>query len=367
MKIAIITFHAAANHGAALQAFALQTYLQKLGHDTFFINYQLGGGIPRRGLLRWIGRTPATTIEKIHHQLRMMPFIRFQKANLKIGDRYYLDNIQLQNDPPIADAFICGSDQIWNPRFIKKEMDEHAYWLDFVSLGHRCIAYAASFGVNELDSEVQLRYSDYAKKFFSIGVREKDSVSLMQKLGYKNAVWVPDPTLLLHSSEYDVIEKKDNTRKSKYIFSYILGGDNGQLSLLVKGFVSGFFNVKCFEGYRKSLIDTVLHNGYICPGEWLGNLRDSVFVVTNSFHGVVFSILFKKLFVVLMREGVESGMNSRVNSLLEVVELQYRAISSYDEGYIKRLCEGNIDWVKVDEKLKKFSDQGKEFIDKSLI
>ncbi len=362
-----MTFHAAPNHGAALQAYALQTHLQKIGQDTFFINYQLGGGILPRGMYRWISRTPSGTINKIQYQLRIKPFIRFQQEYLKIGEQYYSDHVQLQNDSPIADAYICGSDQIWNPRFIKKETDEHAYWLDFVPMGQRRIAYAASFGVDELDNEVGYKYANYAKKFHSISVREKGSISLMQKFGLDNVLWVPDPTLLLNKTEYEMIEKKNTIQDKNYIFSYILGFDNAELALLIKKSIGKYFNINCHESYRKSLLHNLIYNGYIGPGEWIANLRQSSFVITNSFHATVFSILFNKSFVVLLRKGYDSGMNNRINSLLDVVGLQHRAVSSYEKSNIEWLCKENIDWGKVDEKVKAFRADGVDFINKSLL
>jgi hypothetical protein len=362
LKIGIITFHAAPNHGAALQAFALQSHLKKSGHDTFFINYQLGGGVRPSGLMRWISRTPAATIEKVKHQFRLSPFLRFQEKFLNIGEQKYLDHVQLQNDPPIADAYVCGSDQIWNPGFIKANTDEHVYWLEFASSEKRCIAYAASFGVSKLEEEIKSRYASYSKKFLSIGVREQDAVLLMQTLSRNDAVWVPDPTLLLCRSEYEIVMPKKNKLKANYLFSYILGSDNSKISMLVNAAVIGIMKINKYDAYRGSLIHNVLRRGYIGPSEWLANLRESSCVITNSFHATVFSLLFHKLFIVLLRSGKDSGMNNRVNSLLQVVGLQHRAINVYDINNIEELCQEDIDWSQVDKKIQRFRDTGAKFL-----
>lgn len=365
MKLSVLTFHAAPNHGAAFQAYALQTHLRKSGHETYFINYPFGVP-PRRGLRRWIGRNPLSTVSKVNEQLRIRPFIRFQKEFLIIGQKEYLDHIQLQNDPPIAAAYICGSDQIWNPRFITLEKDEHAFWLDFGVANTRRVAYAASFGVSALDDKTRSRYALYARRFHAIGVRERDAVGLMQTLGRTDAVWVPDPTLLLSQAEYGSIEYSKNETKVPYLFSYILGTDNTSLALQVNATLCEMLKTDCYNAYRKSLLNNILHNGYIGPCDWLSRLGQSHFVLTNSFHATVFSLLYHRPFIVILRTGEDAGGNSRLTSLLDIVGLGKRAIVCYDHAHIEGLCRDKVDWDRVDSRIQQFREIGFRFLRDAL-
>lgn len=365
MKIGIMTFHAALNYGAALQAFALQTHLQKIGHDPFFINYHYGA-LPRKGLLRWIGRTPSITFAKVNNEFRKKPFIHFQKEYLTVGRDKFFNHAQLQSNPPKAGAYICGSDQIWNPHFMKLEKDKHAFWLDFGGAEVRRIAYAPSFGTRELSREIRFQYGNHAKRFDAISVREKDGVELAKGLGRHDAVWVPDPTLLLDQDEYARVEKRIDSSQKPYLFSYQLGTDNAALALRVNANICSTLGLIENVTYRRSLIRNILHNGYFGPGEWLFKLRQSCYVVTNSFHATVFSLLFHKPFIVLLRSGRDAEMNSRVTSLLNVVGLRNRAIKNFDYGRIEELCHEEVDWNHVYDKVRQFREVGFRFLREAL-
>lgn len=369
MKIAIITFHAGINYGAALQAFALQTHLLKYGHKVYFINYSLFGLIPNQSIRNWVGKTPLNTIKKINNELKKKPFIQFQNDFMNIGDQLYTDYLQLQNNPPVADVYISGSDQIWNPNYIWRNTDEHSYWIDFGPNYTRKIAYAASFGVAELDDKIRERYSGYAKKYYKIGVRERGGVQLMKMLGRDDAVFVPDPTLLIRSSEYESIEIIRSEKKNKYLFSYILGLNNEKTKLAshVKNVSCSILNIKPYEVFAGSIIHNILYRGYIGPREWLGYIRLSSFVVTNSFHATVFSLLFHKPFIVILNDGEPLGIHGRIVSLLNIVDLQSRIVNTYDFEKIKKLCKEEVDWVDVDKKIKEYSAIGVEFINKAML
>ncbi len=367
MKIGIMTFHAAPNHGAVLQAFALQTQLQKMGHEPYFINYQRG--IPlQRGLLGWIGSTPSNMLHKINTKMKRKPFSLFQRENLIIGDKEYLDHIQLHNDPPLADAYICGSDQIWNPIQINLEKDEHAFWLDFGNAKILHIAYAASFGTPKLSDQIIKKYTLYAKKFNAISVREKSAVDIVEKLEGPSATWVPDPTLLLSQNEYRRVETQLGGRPKPFLFSYQIESKKKPLALAaqINNFLCNEFNLSLYESLSLSFQYNILHNRYIGPGEWLAKLRQSSFVFTNSFHATVFSLLFQRPFIVLFRTGATAGLNNRIGSLLDLVGLQHRAVTEFDSGNIKKLYQEEIDWSSTDSKIYEFRKIGLQFLDDAL-
>jgi len=367
MKIGIMTFHAASNHGAALQAYALQTQLQKMGHEPFFINYQYGEK-PKKGLLRWIGRTPANTLEKIDKQFRYMPFIPFQEKYLNIGNDCYFDHDQLDTAPPKADIYLCGSDQVWNPNFLSKEKDERAFWLDFGNNKMRRVAYAPSFGATELSDDVYARYAVYAKRFDAISVREKNGIELLEKLGRKDAVCVPDPTLLLDPNEYQQIESKYQETRKRYLFSYQLQTRHSRPThaIPINNTVCLALGLNLYQSYSISFLYNIFHGRYLNPARWLYKLHKSDFIVTNSYHATVFAILFHRPFITILRQGVSSGMNSRIESLLELVGLQRRAVTEFDLRRVEELCHEEIDWHGTDANIQEYRRIGLQFLENAL-
>jgi hypothetical protein len=188
----------------------------------------------------------------------------------------------------------------------------------------------------------------------------------MKKLGRNDAVWVPDPTLLLDASEYDVVELKSKEQHAPYFFSYMLGTDNYELASSVIRTVYKSWGVAPRVSRPYSLSYNLFHSGFVGPDGWLAGLHRSVFVVTNSFHGLIFSLLFRRPFIVLLRAQKEAEMNSRVLSLLDVVGLQNRAVSAYDGAQVERLCREEIGWGEVHARLKMFREKGCRFIRDTL-
>jgi len=364
MKIGIMTFHGAPNHGAALQAYALQTHLKKMGHQPFFINYEYGSR-PPTGLLGWIGRTPSNTFEKIDHQLRPRPFIRFQEKHLNICNDRYIDIFELRDKPPEADAYLCGSDQVWNPYLLNKLKDEPSFWLNFGDDNVRRIAYAPSFGVTELKADICNRYRDYAKKFDAISVREKTGIQLLEKIGWKGAFWVPDPTLLLEPAEYLNLWSEQEREQKSWLFSYQIKIRKSPPSpaTQINVAISRILGIKIFESYSINPIYNILHSMYLNPVQWLFKLCNSQFVVTNSFHATIFGLLFHRPFITILRSGASEGMNTRIESLLSYVGLEHRAVTEFDPKQIEDLCNEEINWEYSDKKIREFRKIGRQFLE----
>lgn len=368
MKIGIMTFHSASNHGAALQAYALQTYLQKMGHEPFFINYHMGRSFPIR-LFQYIGRTPSSTMEKLNNQLRTRSFLRFQRTYLKVGETDYFDHIQLQKNPPSCDVYICGSDQVWNPNLIKLEKDENAFWLNFGNNTVRRVAYAASFGVYKIEEDLIKKYANYVKRFDFVSVREKEAVEIIRNLGKEKAIQAPDPTLLIDQKDYQRVYMGSMPTQADYLFSYHLRTSKSPfmpIEQINETVLNKLKFDKTYKAYSVSLLYNILHQRYISPSKWLAFLRQSRFVVTNSFHGTIFSLIYHRPFIVLLKKGTSAGMNSRITSLLDVVGLQHRAVVDYDRKAIEELCREDIDWNKTDTKLQEFKEVGYNFLARAL-
>jgi hypothetical protein len=358
MKIGIITFHAAHNYGAVLQAYALQTYLKKLGHDPFFINYDYMFEGFRYGLSRWIGRTPRQTARLLERHLTGWPFAAFRKNYLNIGSTKYKDIGHLLSGPPKADAYICGSDQIWNPAHARSESDERASWLDFGDDTVRRIAYAASFGSNDLDQAICARWSNYAKRFYAISVRERDGVDLVRKLGRQDAVWVPDPTLLLDSADYDAIQPKQITANRPYLFAFRLINDSVNTITTAASTALKITSLDGSIGSRRAFYQ----GGFKGPSGWLWRIQHSRLVVTDSYHCMAFSLIFHRPFIVALRVDAGSPRNGRIKSLLTLLGLESRCVEGVSVSQIEHLCNEEINWDHVDNALGEYRKIGHRFL-----
>lgn len=365
MKVGIVTYHTSSNYGAVLQAFALQTKLKMMGHEPFFIDYQYRWDVScPKGIRAWISRKPSETAEKINNQLLKKQFVNFLGQYLNIAPYKYHGSHELQSSPPMADAYICGSDQVWNPNFIW-EMDDSAVWLDFGEDSIRRIAYAASFGIIHLTESVRARWKHFPRRFDAVSVRESDGLDLLGCLGRHDAVWVPDPTLLLAETDYGQLAPISADDKAMSVFCYQLGTDNHDLFLKTKSKVSSVLGLCSWESRPQSFVHN-LRSGYASPTEWLSRLRRSKFVVTNSFHGLAFSLIFRRPFIVILRANSASEMNSRVITLLDLLGLRNRAIANYDDGKILSLLSEEIDWAFVESKLEGFRETGCSFLAEAL-
>jgi len=368
MKIGIVTFYAARNYGAVLQAYALQTYLKKVGHEPFFINYNYKFQEPSklRRFLVWPWYWPMQLAYSIISSSHLRLFSCFRKRYLNISEDIYADYAQLQRTPPIADAYICGSDQVWNPNLYSFESDEHVSWLNFGDEDARRIAYAASFSVRDIEKDKCVKWTAFAKRFYAVSVREREGVELAKALGVDGAICVPDPTLLLAASEYSHIEGKIKVNDPPYFFSYQIGSDNKIIASKVITTVSAKLDLPCRESNPNLLTHLLLNDGLVGPDKWLSRLRNSQFTITNSFHGLIFSLIFHRPFIIMLRENETAALNSRLASLLDLVDLKHRAMTTFDQVQVERLCDEEINWSDVDSKLMRFREVGVNFINKAL-
>ena len=282
MKIGIITFHHAHNCGAALQVLALQTLLERMGHDVSVVNYRVAR----------IDRSYANT-----SALRKKRFETFQQSHLHLSPLYHsLRELQEASHP--YDALIAGSDQIWNAGILGGL--NAAYFCNFGSPQSRRIIYGASIGNNELSPASRFLLQNFLQYPDFISVREPSMLPLLRPLTDKTLTVVSDPTLLLDREFYAGI-KAPLAPQSPYIYLHYVHpvGENpaldaaaGELSAL-----TGLPICKNRSGMRFT------HELADCsedgPQEFLSRIASARYVVTDSFHSTVFSILFSKHFLTI--------------------------------------------------------------------
>ena len=346
MKIGIMTFWwSEDNYGQLLQCYALQKYLRDNGHDAYLIRYDPRNDYGKTKL--YIKLLKALSPIKLykhfrfkfnHHksiteqQLNPRYFDRFRNTYIKQSEKLYTSYNQLKEDPPDADVYIVGSDQVWN--FFNQPVNKcknliHAYFLDFGNKEAKRMSYAASWSINNLNKDISEEIRPLLHEFDYVSVREKSGLQLCDELGVK-AEWVPDPTLLVKPDIYRSLYKNDNFMlKSKpYLFLYLLG-NNTEYSINNIFSWAKNKNIDIVYVTGNSNIDTY-SKVYASIPQWLFLLDNADYVITNSFHCCVFSSLFNRQFAAFPVKGSIEGMNTRLESLWELLEIPPRVIKSND-------------------------------------
>jgi len=369
MRIGILTFwESQDNYGQLLQAFALQTYLQSMGNEVFLIKYRRIASVQNRTLAERIKnfnlkkflearfpnlKSSADSDPKIDRH-----FDSFRKTHINFSELTYDSLEQLKEAPPKADAYVCGSDQVWNNSF---SVSCEAFLLGFGSENVLRIAYAASFGMKELPVETEQLFNDHIHNFDAVSVREKSGVDICQALGYRSAIWVPDPTMLFNKQDWLRLfpdGKAEEKKAGKRLFLYTLG--NSPINER-ESYIDFANNLQDVEIFHVSANNDFSGNSYPSIPVWIHTLAESDFVITNSFHGTLFSILFNKNFVVLPNTGSKAGMNERVISLLEKLNLDGRISYEFDKDNLRSLLFDEIDWKDINIKIKNWKSLTDEF------
>jgi hypothetical protein len=359
MKIGILTFwESQDNYGQLLQAFALQSYLEKMGNEVFLVKYRriphvkkrtFGERVKNFDLKRFLeSRFPSIGAASNHDSKIDRYFDAFRETYINFSDKTYDTLEQLKAAPPKADVYICGSDQIWNNSF---SVSCEAFLLGFGEKNVKRIAYAASFGMKELPLETERLFRDHIHNFDKVSVREKSGLNICKKLGYESAIWVPDPTMLFGKDDWLRLFPAGKAQERNYgkrLFLYTLG--NSPINER-ESYIEFANSLEDVEIFHVSANNDFSGNSYPSIPDWIHTLSESDFVITNSFHGTLFSVLFNKNFVVLPNTGSKSGMNERVISLLDKFDLEGRISYEFDQDNLNKLVFDEIDWSAVNHKV----------------
>lgn len=330
MKIGIVTQPIVNNYGGVLQTYALQSVLKKIGYKPILIDY-----IPKsQSIIRYIASC-AKTFFFFFSSKKRRPFSkrvvnkRFCKFEIFLDTYiektpvvwdYSSDLLKYSN----YDAIIVGSDQVWRPKYNNQLAN---MYLDFTKDFHiKRISYAASFGVDkwEYTTYQTRKCSCLAKRFNAVSVREESGVKLCKDYLDINATWVLDPTLLLKKEDYCGICSKIPVSTEKFLIAYVLD---------VNVFIREYCECIAKERHLTIKYFSAGANATISIPEWLAMFRDTSYVVTDSFHGTVFSIIFRKEFKCIYNK--DRGA-ARFESLLNL----------YNSGKIEKMRDFSISWLK---------------------
>lgn len=346
MKIGIITFHWATNFGAVLQAYALQKYLMSLNYEVEIINYK-----PKRYDFSIRSIISKRVWANILQWKKEQGIKKFRNRYLNLTKRYYSES-ELVSNPPYCDIYITGSDQVWNPYFTQfgEGKATLSYFLSFGNENIKKIAYAVSFGVTEYDDKLLKIVSPIINNFTAIGVREKTGLDILKSLKFRSQCeLVPDPTLLLNEKDYGNFIR-DNNIVSNYCFIYILRNTE-----LCRALTNDMRKLRYRTIVSKFSDDSI--------EQWLTYIKFSKFVITNSYHGMLFCIQFHTPFIIVSEHGHLSGMNDRFYTILSELGLENR-VASYDLSNIQAIIKTEIEWEQVDLKLSEFRNRGYLFLKK---
>lgn len=329
MKIAIITYHRAYNYGSALQAYALNKYLNDTGVNCKTIDYiterqsDLYRVFERNASLLAICRNVQSLMYLKKLKRHKVRFDNFLSTYLPMTSQQYHTLTELNELSDEFDYFICGSDQIWNP--LTADFDS-SYLLSFVKNKQKCIAYAPSVAINRIPNEYNELFFDSLQNYKALSTREKSGSDIISNIIGRKCEVAVDPVLLLSQSEWSEIAT--NIPYKDYILGYYIGDVEGMRTFADKlRNDTGKRVVVIYKNLRDFKYKTVkaYDSG---PREFVGLVKNASYVVTNSFHAVVFSLIFKKNFWVFTDVNNPNSSNSRIIDILESVGLSNRILNA---------------------------------------
>lgn len=314
MKICTITCQNANNHGARLQCYALVKYLQMQGHEVEVIDYRPDYMRGAQPILYWPGcsirewvKLLVRCLDRLRELKRQSFFESFSKKYIP-RTKIYWSIEELRNDPPKADLYIAGSDQIWNTTF--RNGTDPGYYLDFGPKEVRRESYAASFATEALAPDAIPFVKENLKRFDKITVREQSALKILEQLGF-NGELQDDPVFLLSKGHWD--EVANGTGKGeKYVlvYDFYLGDD---IKLKAQE-IAKERGLKIYAICSKPLRYADKNFVYSGPETFVSLIKYASYVISNSFHGTVFAMIYGVPFCVLDRP---DGLNVRMRDLLE--------------------------------------------------
>lgn len=358
MRIGIVTHPLEANYGGILQNYALQTILRKFGHEPITLRI---GRIPLKGYIIWFASIMKNSLlfaagkrykfnpspwRILRDRVAMSAFIN---KNICCTPKQFVLSQNLIKRYGL-DALVVGSDQVWRPKYV---LDIYAMFFSFASDTqiHK-IAYAASFGTDvwEYTSEQTERCKILAKKFEAISVREQSGIELCKNYLDVDATWCVDPTMLVSKEEYENVcssEKKENN----ILLAYFLDQDEEKE------------NVARRIAAEKNLDTLIISAGRNIDKSqtvelWLARFRDAAYVVTDSYHGTIFSLIFHKDFNVFYN--INRGL-TRFDTLVNVFDIGSRFITDTEN-----IETTEMNWKEISIRLGDYSKLGLTFLDSNL-
>lgn len=359
MKIGILTFHRAHNYGAVLQTYGLQEYIKLLGHEVYIIDYvpnYTRKAYPKFSITNWLSKSPIRTIKKILEEpfLCRDRIIRWNNFNRFITERLNLYPYNNHNNFTDFDAIVLGSDQIWNQKITGGDFDK-VYFGENAAC--KVISYAASNQSVSLTNPEKEFYRKQLNHIAAISVREKTLQQLLQPLINKPIHLVLDPTLLSGIDVFQKIAISPKIQDKKYILVYEIT-PHDYTQRIAKSIASQI------DADIIELVSTPFAGNLgqkrqtASPEEFIGYFKDAECIITTSFHGTAFSIMFNKPFYSIRQN---KNVDIRINSLLSTIGLENRFIDNNITPSFK-----DIDYKESNELLQQQVKQSQLYLKNAL-
>lgn len=351
-KASILTFHCVPNYGAVLQAYGLQEVLKKLFTDVEIIDYRPDN------LTKEYRCINTYSLASIISSLVSLKLFKRKKKKFSTFENEYMNKTEIKSKRRISfnnyetDILFLGSDQIWNPE-ITKGFDS-AFFGYIGTQKIKAVSYAASIGKGNYSKKEKEELNSLLKRVSTISVREEEARIIMKQNFNLDAKVVVDPTVLAGRECFELLA--DDFDYNDYLLFYSLNGSIEAIQMAEK--VARYFDYEEIElsGRRKSLIPKkhkVIYDAG--PKDFISLIKNCKYVVTDSFHGTVFAILFHKPFISIPHK----TRGGRLKTLLSFVGLNGRLTSKFNT---KIVCEA-IEWDDVDKRIEKRRTESLEFIE----
>lgn len=354
-KIGVLTFHNAINYGAVLQAYALEKYLENQGINAELIGYK-NPHVFRAPSLKgiWKGKN---LVRNIYYTLEFPFWYKRYKKFQAFLEGININDKCSKEEWEEYSSIIVGSDQVWN---LNTTNGDFTYYLDSVE-NVKKYSYASSFGTGSLDEKYHAQIRKNLKEFDMISVRENSGKKFINTLlPDKEVEVVLDPTFLLDKKQWKEILEKPRC-KERYILIYQLAYSKPLIEYAERLAREKRCKLVTINGNPRQPIHgvNIMDAG---PTEWLGLFEGAEMVMTNSFHGTVFSIIFQKdFYTALLTKQAER--NDRVLTLLTHLGLENRILE--DGMDLSKMCEG-IDYSSIEKKLNEMIERSYNYLDKVL-
>lgn len=359
MKIGILTFHCAQNYGALMQTYGLQEYLKSKGHEVEVIDYRPEYLLALYRTFRWHWRHDLSVKQNLFFLLRDILVSPIRMKRKRGFTRFIAKHINLcpmdvTSRGTAFDAFVFGSDQIWNPR-ITNGFDDIYFGRFPAADGKLTVAYAASVGkVEHVEPDEQVFISRLTS-FSVLSVREKSLADFIDKrMSGRHVEVVIDPVLLAGRSVFEKIASAEEAAKD-YLLVFQLSYDDASLATRrIAKAIAEEKKLKVIElvSFRESIRNNRQLLTTAPPEQFITIFMNASYVVTTSYHGTVFSILFEKDFTV-----VDTANSERMVNLLSALSLEKRMAS--DE---KDVVSGKIDYTKANKRLENLRAHSRFFL-----
>ncbi len=365
MKVSLITLHRITNFGSMLQTYATQTAIEKLGHTVEVIDYvpegmSFGRAVFPKGhqsvIKRLIKFLPLLAVNAVQFHI----VNRFMKRYIHVSPRRYRCYRDLLNHVPQADAYVSGSDQVWNTQNNNPPDDLKAYYLQFAPEGKKRVAYAGSFGKTDFSEEEKAKIHTWLSTYDAISVREDTALDTLRDIGIDGGVHVVDPSLLLSADEWRAFCTKP-APKPGYVFIYNLNRNKVVEQLALEIARKNGWRVVNFADSLEFVPHAQNRFGNTAM-DLLAHVANADFVVTDSFHGTAFSLNFERPFLCVPAP----KYNSRLESILRQTGLiDTRLVTSVEEGL--KAAETPIDYDTVRPGFAAARDAAQAFLEKALV